>query len=640
VSAVARPGWRAVRLAAVFASAAAVAGCVGMPAGGPVGAFSASPAGTAQAGDIIGPFPSAPKPGWTASQVVTGFLTASASYPADATIARQYLTGAARGSWHPGWSVDVFSRLDVPPRAEVTAADRQGRPERETVDVTGEVQATFNGTGQYVAAQGLGKPAARSYPFRLVKVNGQWRITNPPGNYRMLTAYDFSQAYKAQDLYFFDPADQVLVPDSVFVPLGASPNELVTNLVSALIQGPQTPLLQDATDSDVFPAKTTVLGVTLSGDVAVVNLGGPLVHAGSQTLERVSAELVWTLTGSLGGPQNIQAVELELDAHQVAQPASGCGTGPSSNPVQKLAAYACYSPYPSAPASFYYVDAGQAWSRCGWESQALAGSIGTAVPVFGRGGAQQCRFQLSQSAAAPPPQQSPLPPLSMAAVSPDRKYLAGVSAGGGAVYIRPLAGGATSTARLGPGITALSWDRADDLWVAQGGNVFIVSVTGRPEPVAMTGLVNVTGLSVAPDGVRVALIVQGPSGSQPQLLLAAVSQRTQTTAGSPGPRDSLGPYVELGPNVADPMALTWYDADDLIVLSAGDKLWQVPVDGQQASGPDPAPQGAVSVTADGPANALVAGLSGGRLAVSADLDGPWQILGSPGQAPAYPSPQP
>ncbi len=643
---VARPvSWRrAGELAALFASVAAVAGCVGMPAGGPVGAFSASPASTAQAGDVIGPFPSAPEPGWTASQVVTGFLAASASYPTDAAIARQYLTGAARSSWKPGGSVDVFSRLDVPPQAEVTARDRHGRPDQEMVEVTGDVQATFNSAGQYVAAQGPGKPAAKLYLFHLVKVNGQWRITNPPENYRMLTAYDFSQAYKAQDLYFFDPADQVLVPDSVFVPLGTPPNVLVTNLVNALIQGPQTPLLKDATDNDVFPAKTAVLGVTLSGDVAVVNLGGGLAHAARRTLELVSAELVWTLTGSLGGgPQNIPAVELELHGRPVAQPAPSCGTSPGSNPVQKLAAYSCDNPYPPAPGSFYYVDAGQAWSRCSWESQALAGSIGTVVPVFGHAGGR-CSFELSQSTAAPPAQQSPVPPLSMVAVSPDRRYLAGVSAAGTAVYIRPLAGGATSTARLGPGITALSWDRTDQLWVAQGGSVFVVSPGGKADPVALTGLGSVTGLSVAPDGVRVALIVQGASGSQTQLLLAAinaVSQSTQPTPGSPAPREWLGPsYVQLGPNVADPVALTWYDADDLIVLSAGGKLWQVPVDGQQAAGPDPAPQGAVSVTADGPANALVAGLSGGRLAVSAGLDGPWQVLGGPGQAPAYPSPPP
>ena len=73
--------------------------------------------------------------------------------------------------------------------------------------------------------------------FKLVKVNGQWRITNPP-QFRMLTEPDFSQVYKPQDLYFFDSTGQVLVPDAVFVPTGTSPTTLVTNLVGALLEEP------------------------------------------------------------------------------------------------------------------------------------------------------------------------------------------------------------------------------------------------------------------------------------------------------------------------------------------------------------------------------------------------------------------
>ena len=43
-----------------------------------------------------------------------------------------------------------------------------------------------------------------------------------------------------------------------------------------------------------------------------------------------------------------------------------------------------------------------------------------------------------------------------------------------------------------------------------------------------------------------------------------------------------------------------------------------------------------SITADGAANVLVAGLSGNNLAVSTSLEGPWYQLGEPGQDPAYP----
>ncbi|MBV9095361.1 MAG: GerMN domain-containing protein [Streptosporangiaceae bacterium] len=623
---------RALALAAVLVSVASVAGCVGMPGSGPVGTFSASPQDTAPADNIVGPFPSGPGPGWAPREIVQGFLAASASYPADAAIARQYLAAPASGRWRPGWSVRVFSSLTVPSGAEVTAGGRH-RPEQAVVVVTGAVQATFNGTGQYVAAQGQGKPAAAPYPFRLVKTDGQWRITNPPP-YRMLTKFDFPQVYKAQDLYFFDPTDRVLVPDSVFVPQDTTPGTLLTNLVNALIRGPQTPWLADATDTGVFPSGTTVLSVTPSGDVAVVNLGGALAHASPAVLERVSAELVWTLTGSLGGPQNIQAVELMVNGRAVPQPATGCGPSPSQNPVQKLAAYQCYSPFPSAPSSFSYVNGGQAWSRCGWETKAQLGLIGTVVPLSGHGSAQPCSFMPHESPAAPPAQPPWLPVLSMVAVSPDGRYVAGVSARYDTVYIRQLAGGATSTAPLGPGITALSWDREDDLWVAQGGGISVVSPDGQQADVTFPGSGEVTGLSVAPDGVRVALIVQ--NGRQAQVVLAAITRGAPPTARSPGPHDAIGSSdIQLGPTVAEPVALTWYDADDLIVLGSGSRLYDVPADGQQASSLEPAPPGAVSVTADSPANALVVGMSGGGLAVSAGLDGSWQQLGGHGQAPAY-----
>jgi hypothetical protein len=120
--------------------------------------------------------------------------------------------------------------------------------------------------------------------------------------------------------------------------------------------------------------------------------------------------------------------------------------------------------------------------------------------------------------------------------------------------------------------------------------------------------------------------------------LAAINRGVPSNAQLRVPlqRVTIGQVVQLGANVANPMALTWYDADYLIVLNAGSRLWQVPVDGQQATGPRLAPPGTISITADGAANALVAELSGRNLEVSASLDGPWQPLALHGQSPAYP----
>ena len=91
--------------------------------------------------------------------------------------------------------------------------------------------------------------------------------------------------------------------------------------------------------------------------------------------------------------------------------------------------------------------------------------------------------------------------------------------------------------------------------------------------------------------------------------------------------------------MANPGALTWYDADNLVVLDidpAGNTLWEVPVDGQLAQQLPAIPSGVTSIAADGTSNVLVAGLSGNSLAVSTSLEGPWLRLGNPGQYPAYP----
>jgi hypothetical protein len=118
-----------------------------------------------------------------------------------------------------------------------------------------------------------------------------------------------------------------------------------------------------------------------------------------------------------------------------------------------------------------------------------------------------------------------------------------------------------------------------------------------------------------------------PSGGSSQGHLGSLSEAV-----------SVGSPVQLGPDLVHPDTLTWYDADNLIVLAgiSAKQLAEVPVDGQDSSNPQFVPDGTVSITADGSQNALIAGLSGNRLAVSTGLEGPWQFLSVLGQNPAYP----
>ncbi len=636
---------RLARASLLAATVVSVAGCVGMPGNGAVGVFSASPQSTAQGGGFIASVPAGPGPGWTPTQIVGGFIKASAD-PTYEAIAQQYLAGPAGDSWDPGWSVEVFNQIIVPPHAALSPVGRHGA-QQAVVKVTGAAQAALSGTGQYVSA-GLGRQGPPS--FTLIKVDGQWRISNPP-KYRMLTETEFADFYNAQDLYFLDPTGQVLVPDSVFVPQGTSLQTLVNNLVTALIRGPDTTWLANATTTAFpeattrFPKGTTILSVAVYGATAVVNLGGAMASANTLAREQVSAQLVWTLAGSPASPSAIQSVELEVDGAPVKPSATRCGESLGQSPVQKLASYGCYGPYPSAAASFYYINDQQAWSRCGSEGLVKVNSIGAVVPVFGRKGApsgQQCahgRF-VAPTSTTQPSAQAQSQPASMAAVSPNGQYVAYVSPGGDAVYTGQLSSGAASFSRsparlTGTDITAISWDREGDLFVAQNGTIWMLPPTGPKQQVGNDFGGDVTGLSIAPNGVRVAAIVQTNSGSD--LDLAAIGPAAPAKPSAP--QYSINQVVQLGPNIADPVALTWYNADNLLVLDrvgAANTLYEVPVDGQSAIGPLVTPQGAVAITADGAANVLVAGLADHQLAVSTSLVGPWLYLTDQGQNPAYP----
>jgi hypothetical protein len=634
------------RMCVLAAALALLAGCVSMPSNGPTQQFSASPQGSAPEGDLVGVVPSGPQPGENPSQIVQGFLTASASYPSYA-VAQEYLVSSAVKTWNPSFAVTVFSTLTVPNWVLAPKAGRNGS--QAMVNVSGAVQASFNGSGQYyVSAQSQDKPAG-AYPFYLEKVNGQWRITDPP-SYRMLPSSAFPLFYKAQDLYFFaDPLDTVLVPDSVFVPLGTTDAQLLTNLVSALTQDPKTPWLSGATDTEL-PTGTKVQQITIDGSTVVVNLVGNVAKASTRQLSLFAAQLVWTLTGSpTSPPSNIQSVELELNGQSWTPRSAPCPEGPRPGPQQTQAAYQCFNPYPSSPASFYYVDRGQSWARCGSETLGQRGLIGEVVPLVGHTASfttQRCDASGSVREAYPnlPPAQPPsLPAISMAAVSPDGKYLAIVTAAKGDVYVGSMSGPAASflkNPRLpGGGVTSLSWDRNNDLWVVQNGSIEMLPSTGKAAvSVAFGG--TVSDLSVAPDGVRIAFIAQLAGSPSSGIYLAAIGGGTQSSGqlGSAGTHLSIRTFTSIGPNLDHPASLAWYDADDLIAVNgtgAANTLWEVPVDGQQAQ-PEVTPPHVTSITAGGPENVLVAGLSGGIMDVSPSLEGPWSQLGEPGAQPAYP----
>ena len=374
--------WRTCVLAAVAAS---VAGCVSMPNSGSPGTFSATPKDTSQDSDFIGAVPAGPQSGWGPADIVTGFLNATVSYPAYQTITEQYLASSVPRAWAPNWSVTVVDQVSVNRDAAISADGK-----RATVDVSGAVQASFNGTGQYVGAQqGSHGTQTAEEKFTLVKQGKQWRITNPPPN-RILTEPDFAQVYKPQDLYFFDSTGQVLVPDAVFVPTGTSSTSLATNLVTALLANPQPVWLQvqggpTPPAITAFPPHSSAkdIGVTVDGTTATVNLTGAAASGSSLVRHQMATQLVWTLTGQPGNPPNIQAVQLELNGKPWTPGTPPCPGTSGQSPTLKQAMYECNNPYPPfASSTFYYAANGQAFA----DQKARLDALGGQEAVLARGG--------------------------------------------------------------------------------------------------------------------------------------------------------------------------------------------------------------------------------------------------------------
>jgi len=622
--------WRVI---VVLAAVVSLAGCVSMPDSGPVGQLSATPQATTPRPDYVGMVPYGPSKGWTPLKIVQGFLVASAGYQAYSGYARQYLTSSASHSWNPGWNSAVYDSFSY--SGDMTAPAKGPA----SVTVSGALQAAFSGTGQFVSVVGTAKSQS-DWPFKLVKVNGQWRITNPPRQL-LLTKIEFSQLYQPQDVYFASP-EQVLVPESVFVPLGASEASLATNLVKALLTG-LTPKSWLYRAVQTIPAGTTFGGVTLDGNTAVVNLGGAIAHQSPAIKEQVSAQLAWTLGApSSGSPPAISSVELVIDGTPWTPPRSLCGVPQSRSSVQNLAIYSCWDPFPAQVASFGFISKGQLLARCASEQSAQQGRIGPVVSVFSSLARQPCGTGSdvpTVSGTVPPAK--PLPAIvgspTLAAVSPGGSYVATYTKGSNVLAVGSSANPSSMVKVKGAtwnDVTALSWDQDNDLWVAQGGAIYLVTPAGTS--FSITTSMGVTDLSVAPDGVRMALIQQ--NGSRSQVELAAIN-RPSGPGGSPGSL-SISDGVQLGPNLVFPDSLTWYNANNLIVLDGvgtARNLDEVSVDGQDASSPQAAPANAISIAAYGPMNALVAAIGGKApgLATSAGLESSWQPLGVPGLAPSY-----
>ena len=522
-----------------------------------------------------------PRVGEAPEDIVRDYLRAGGSFEREHARARAYLTGAGNEAWKDDQGAAV---LEDSPYLNVS-------DDGATVQMTARQRGRIDPDGAYIP-----NVAPYPYTFRLRKVNGNWRIDNPP-NGLLIEAGTFDAAYRPYEVYFLNSTRARVVPDVRY--FAASRDSLPSLLVNAIQNGPSE-LLAGAVASDL-EGVTLQNNVEQEADRVRVYLTGLDDEAGTLT-EGGFAQLVWTLD-----QVGVRGVEVYAD-NQLLFPKSA-----PKRSVQQLSEWRAFSPDGlSAATPGYFVRDGAVWTT---KDEPVAGPAG------------RSRFGAVS-----------------VGVSTDQRFLAVVrrsAAGGRTLFVG--APGSLRTTVTASSLTQPTWGaETGEVWTVRNGtDVVVVTAAGQTAPVVVSNgvaLGPVRALQLSRDGTRVAVVTG--DGDRAQLWAGiVVRDRGQATI------ERLR-RLDLG---GDPVTdVSWADSLSLVVrVRVGEtdsglySLYTVDATGV-------APRRLVD-TADlpGPPMAVAAGPSLPLLTVAAgalwrtpsSTDGAWTRVtekGSGESAPAYP----
>jgi hypothetical protein len=566
----------------------AATACAALPTSGSVQLSTLQGSGgQAQHGVVI--VPVAPGPGWSPTDIVNGFLAASASFDGHHAVAREYLTTKFNRTWRPGWAATIIDSPTIRMGRTPRNVNQQsgGRPSA-LVDLTGSHFAKLQTAGQGQAGSVVVTPGLRDFQFSLVQISGGYRIDaiyhdNMPvePSLLLLTSTDFARDYLPAKLYFYSlrSASNALVPDPVFIPQ-TGPGAEVNGLVNALIHRPPSSSWLSHAATTAFPRGTKLLKTQIIGGIkAVMDFGGAALHTDRSQRERMAAQLAWSLiyppyaTG-------IRSVVLRIGNYSL-QPLPG--------------RYDTYVPRGTASPLYYQV----------------SGAGGPAIAALRPGSTAPLLLPLPAGLA-----NQPFTAMAVTTAQQSRAIIAGCL--GRNLYLIELTSAiqqakklsaanrlATVRKRLPAACSSLSWDDRGTLWVTAQSHTLVLPTAGTVS-LAKTTLVRffipqyqstaVTTLRVAPDDVRVALIVgAGPSR---RILVGAISKTSSFTF-----IGQTQQTLRVGSDIANPVDLAWLDPDHLLVLSRSSigrtQLFEVPLTGG-VSTEVPIPRGVISVAASWP----------------------------------------
>jgi hypothetical protein len=494
-----------------------------------------------------------PSPGMTATQIVQGFLEASASFDGNHAVAREYLTPEASARWNSSSQVVVY----------------EGAPSLSESGPSVQVRTTQVGriasNGRYeVDAPGTEATAT----FRIVETDAGLRIDGLP-NGLLLSQTDVDRAFRSYALYFFNPTFEILVPDARMLPV-VGPG-LATTLVLRLLDGPNA-WLQPAVRTG-FPegVDLNIDAVLIDGGIARVDLSSSVQLADDAARRALSQQLVWTLRQL----PDVQAVDITA----AGQPFFVPGVG---NP-QSRDAWPEVDPAGLPPEAAAYVA-----STIGVRRLTDDGTI----PIPGQAGTRE-------------------PLLTDIAVSLDASRIAGVDVDG-RVWSGTVSAGSTlfEFDEL-PSPASLDYDGSVNVWaVDAAGTLALYSPSGRAFAIALEGLAESDILTAAVpsrDGTRAALLIA--NGPRSYVAVARIVRASAT--GRVG--ISVQAPIRVESRLVEAVDVAWSSADSLAVLgseSAGSlQVFEVNI-GRGSLIAQGAPEGPVSLAAAPGFPTLVAAADG------------------------------
>ncbi|SDG68857.1 LpqB family beta-propeller domain-containing protein [Klenkia brasiliensis] len=445
-----------------------------------------------------------PVAGASPEEVVRGFVDAMASTTRNHPVARQYLTREAAGEWDDTDGVTVISADYAP----VASADG-------SVTLTAGLVGKVDTQGSFTVGAGQ----AFAFTFALTEEDGEWRIANPTDGLVQLEP-DFARTYDQVNAFFLDPTGTRVVPDPRFLVSGESQP---TALVDRLLVGPSTAVAAGV----VNPAAGVELrsNVAVDQQVATVDLTG-LPTGGADALNVLCAQLVW----SLDQLDDVRAVRVTVDGEPVDLP--------GVPDVQTVDDWASFDPdaVPAASVGHYVADGALRTVTAG---EVVPGAAGTG------------QLGLVSAAVTADARTNELgTTVAVAVVGGSTTLLAG-----------PYGGDLTAVLTAGSFTVPTVSATREEVWtVRDGTEVIRVPATGSPQTVSATtlpGLGPARVFRLSPDGVRAAVVVDGPDGGQ--LLVGTVVRDDDQVA--------VRDLRAVAPDLSQVVDVAWRTASSLVVLA-------------------------------------------------------------------------